>query len=163
MKSSFKARDFLVMLGCLVHCGAQPAIAAHGARSGSSVPVGSVSTCSLAALQQNARVTAEVAPDPRTSLVQAPSPATHYISNERRVACSVADLLQLGFELKAAQRHGPEGSTNGAFEEILYLERGSLLVKCYDELTLSARLDSAQVTSSRSACQQVVQSRLRPR
>jgi hypothetical protein len=75
----------------------------------------------------------------------------------------VVDLLQLGFELRAAQRHGPEDSTNGAFEEILYFQRGSLLLKCYDELTLSARSDSARVTSSRSACQQVVPSRLRPR
>lgn len=163
MESSLKALACFAILSCLVHLGAQPAIAAQVARPDASVPVASASTCSLTALQRNAQVPAGVAPDPRTSLVQAPSPATHYVSNERRVPCSVADLLQLGFELKTAQRHGPQDSTNGAFEEILYLQRGSLLVKCYDELTLSARSDSAQVTSSRSACQQVVQSRLRPR
>lgn len=163
MEGSFRMLGCVAMLGCVVHFGAPAAIAAQSSSFDASAPVASALICSLTALQRNAQMPAEVAPDARTFLVQAPSPATNYVSNERRVACSVADLLQLGFELKTAQRHGPEDSTNGAFEEILYLQRGSLLVKCYDELTLTARSDSAQVTSSRSACQQVVQSRLRPR
>lgn len=162
-RSSLKLSYRVGLFGCLVQLSASPVIATQSARSDSSASPVAGATCSLTALQRNMQARAEVEPDPQTSIVQTSSPMTSYVSNERRVACSVVDLLQLGFELKAAQRHGPEDSTNGSFEEILYLQRGSLLLKCYDELTLSARSDSARVMSSRSACQQVVRSRLRPR
>ncbi len=117
--------------------------------------------CSLATMEANLQKPSEIAPDPQTMLVESPDPSQTFVSAERRIPCTTADLLLQGFELKSAYRSGPEASTNGAFEGVAYLQRGHLLVICYDEMRLSERTDNAQVLGTRSACQQVVQPRLR--
>ena len=126
-----------------------------------STPPTSAQVCSIANMEANLQQPAEVLPNAQNLLVQSPNPDQTFANMERRVPCSTADLLVLGFELKTAYRSGPQDSTNGAFEGVSYLQRGPLLVVCYDEMRLSDRSDSAKVLSTRFACQQIVQPRFR--
>jgi hypothetical protein len=142
----------VALLGVLVATDLILASSAAGAES--------VQQCSTQALLDNLKVSAEIRPNQSSFLIQSPDPQKSFVSSEKRIPCTEADLMTMGFDLKTAYRTGPADSTNGAFESVAYYQHGPVLVACYNEMTLSDRSDAAQVLSTRSACQQVVQPRL---
>jgi hypothetical protein len=117
-------------------------------------------TCTLETMKNNLAAKAEITSNPSTSLIEA-SDNAHFASNERRIACSEADLLRMGFSIKATWREGPAQSTNKGFEEMTIYELNELAVRCYAEYQLDAPGPSSKVLWSRYACQQIVPTRLK--
>lgn len=117
-------------------------------------------TCSLTSLQENLDIAAAVSPDKSTAyLVQSVDPKK-IISIELRVPCSEADLLKLGFQIRQNIRYSASQSTAGGFEEVALYQREQFALRCYFEYALDKPGRNAKVLWSRSACQQIVPTRL---
>lgn len=119
--------------------------------------------CSLPLLKKNLDIAAAVIPEKSNAyLVQSIDPK-EIVSVERRVPCSEADLLKLGFKIRENIRYSPGQSTAGGFEEVVLYQREQFALRCYFEYALDKPSENAKVLWSRSACQQIVPTRLVPK
>lgn len=116
--------------------------------------------CDIKDLQKNLAVEPAVIPEKGNSLLVQSTDATKVVSSELRVACIEADLLKLGFAIRAYQRVAPIHSTGASYEEITIYQREEVAVRCYQEYALDKPGPEARPLWSRSACQQIVPIRL---
>lgn len=117
-------------------------------------------SCSLTMLQQNLDVGAVVVPEKSSGYIVQSSDPKKAVSIELRVPCSEADLLKLGFLIRHTVRYSPGQSTAGGFEEVALYQREQFALRCYFEYELDKPGENAKVLWSRSACQQIVPTRL---
>ena len=117
-------------------------------------------SCSLAMLQENLDVAAAVVPEKSNMYLVQSTDTKKAVSIERRVPCSEADLLKLGFQIRQTTRYSPAQSTAGGFEEVALYQREQYTLRCYFEYALDKPGRNAKVLWSRGACQQIVPTRL---
>jgi hypothetical protein len=117
--------------------------------------------CSLKTLQENLDAKPEIVATKDNSYIIETKEPKKFISIDRRVPCSEADLLKLGFEIRTSLNITPVESTGGGFEAVTLYQRKSLAVRCFFEYGLDKPGQEAKITWSRTACQQVVPVRVR--
>ena len=115
-------------------------------------------TCNIDLFEKNSSNPSAVMPND-SNIYKSPD-AGQSIFTEKRLPCTSADLLALGFEIKVSQRYGPRDSTNGGFEDVLVLQKGKYAVFCYSEFALRKIKGKTVMNSGDIACQQLVQPRL---
>lgn len=116
--------------------------------------------CTLTTLQQNLDAAAAVVPEKSGMYLVQSTDDKKAVSIERRVPCSEADLLKLGFQIRQTTRYSPAQSTAGGFEEVALYQREQFALRCYFEYELDKPGKNAKVLWSRGACQQIVPTRL---